>query len=116
MYLIHPAWIYLVSLTDNLLVVCAIAVALTLVATIILVCAYMSDDFMDEEEKRIKKAMRVSLIIFILSLLIVIFVPDKKTIIEMFIAKNVTIENAQIALDSIKNATDYVVSAIGKIG
>ena len=42
--------------------------------------------------------------------------PSEKRLIEMQIARFATVENAEWALDAIKSATDYIVSAIKELG
>ena len=54
----------------------------------------------------------VAAILFI----IYVFIPSRETLIEMQIARFTTVENAEWALDAIKSATDYIVSAIKELG
>ena len=48
--------------------------------------------------------------------IIYVFIPPRETLIEMQIARFTTVENAEWALDAIKSATDYIVSAIKELG
>ena len=43
------------------------------------------------------------------------FIPSRETLIEMQIARFTTVENAEWALDAVKSATDYIVSAIKEL-
>lgn len=45
-----------------------------------------------------------------------VFIPPRETLIEMQIARFATVENTEWALDAIKSATDYIVSAIKELG
>ena len=44
-----------------------------------------------------------------------VFIPSRETLIEMQIARFTTVENAEWALDAVKSATDYIVSAIKEL-
>lgn len=52
---------------------------------------------------------------FIVFSVLLIVVPPQETILEMMIAKHATYTNAGLALDTIKEACDYVVNAIGNL-
>ena len=65
------------------------------------------------------KAQRVATVLAILAVImsaIYTFIPSGETLIEMQIARFTTVENAEWALDAIKSATDYIVSAIKELG
>lgn len=53
-----------------------------------------------------------SIIAVIISVMLIVFLPRKQTIIEMMIANAVTADNIGAGVDAIKNAADYVVEAI----
>lgn len=128
-YIINPMWFYWISVAEN-------ACQLTLTAAILLVilsaCLFITAAFckyeavyknaVDEEcfeyktgvkmQKIATATIAVAAILFIIS----VFVPSKETLIEMQIARFTTVENAEWALDEIKSATDYIVSAIKELG
>ena len=52
----------------------------------------------------------------VIMFIIYVFIPSRETLIEMQIARFTTVENAEWALDAIKSATDYIVSAIKELG
>ena len=128
-YIINPMWFYWISVVDK-------ACQLALTAAILLVilsaalfiaaafCTYAAvyQNAVDEKcfeyvtgvkmQKIATAAVAVATILFI----ICVFVPSKETMIEMQIARFTTVENAEWALDAIKSATDYIVSAIKELG
>lgn len=69
----------------------------------------------DEVAKIWHKVAIVSSIVSAISGLIMIFVPDKTTSIEMLIARTTTYENAQLTVQGIKEVVDYIVQAIKSI-
>lgn len=54
-------------------------------------------------------------ILFLVFALATIFIPDKRTMIEMMIAKYATHENVKLTTDSIKEIVDYIINAIGEL-
>ncbi len=60
----------------------------------------------------VEEESRVSRLESKIGLLGVVFIPDKQTMIEMLVAKTATVENAEWTVDAVKQAVDYIVSAI----
>jgi len=61
---------------------------------------------------------RVAIVLFavaVILFIIYVFIPPRETLIEMQIARFTTVENAEWALDAVKSATDYIVSAIKEL-
>lgn len=64
------------------------------------------------------KAQRVATVLAVLAVImsaIYAFIPSRETLIGMQIARFTTVENAEWALDAVKSATDYIVSAIKEL-
>ena len=61
------------------------------------------------------KVAVIASVVSVISGLIMIFVPDKTTSIEMLIARTATYENAQLTVQGIKEVVDYIVQAIKSI-
>lgn len=64
------------------------------------------------------KVQRVAIVLFVVAVILFIihvFIPSRETLIEMQIARFTTVENAEWALDAVKSATDYIVSAIKEL-
>lgn len=116
-YIINPSWFYWIEVSDCIKG-CAIATAVIFLcaAIILAVVAKMDDDF---NEHRSANAKRKVLIYCLVSLAVcvavIIFVPSKRTLIEMMIAKKATYDNVSWTIEQIKEAVDYVISAIKEI-
>ncbi|MDD6827923.1 MAG: hypothetical protein PUE12_17790 [Oscillospiraceae bacterium] len=114
--IINPIWFYLMDVLDAVETVSGIVAILLGIIIIIVGIAYLnvadeSDIFTPLELKLVKCVICV----FIISILLVMFIPSKETIIEMMVAKYATYENASSAVDAVKNAADYIVDAVLKI-
>lgn len=128
-YIINPMWFYWLSVVDK---ACQLAITAAILLVILSAALFIAAAFckyaavyknaVDEEcfeyktgvkmQKIATAAVAVAAILFI----ICVFVPSKETLIEMQIARFTTVENAELALDAIKSATDYIVSAIKELG
>ena len=112
-YIINPSWFYWVHVVNGLQILLGIfAGILVLVAFICFITAY--DEYGDNKSKWEMRGTicTVTAVIFGVAL---IFIPSKSTLIEMQIAKFATYENAEWTIDKIKEAVDYIVSAIQNI-
>lgn len=110
-YIINPSVFYWISVVDGLKEVACGCFVLGIAALI--VCTILFSIATDESEKTVLKiGFYVSIPLTIAGLLGVIFIPDKQTLIEMLIAKNVTVENAEWSLDALKQAVDYIAQAM----
>lgn len=69
----------------------------------------------DKIAKIWRKIAVIAGIVSIFSGLMMIFIPDKYTSIEMLIAKTATYENAQLTVQGIKEIVDYIIQAIKSI-
>lgn len=109
-YIINPSWFYWINVVDGLRFVATFVVILLGItaAAVSLVCC--------EGEKRanvqLKKIMPILWVVWIASVLVLIFIPSKDTLITMMVAKYATYENAGLTVDALKSAIDYVVQAI----
>ena len=128
-YIINPMWLYWLSVVDRACQLVSTAAILLVIPSAALFiaaafCKYAAvyQNAVDEEcfeyatgvkMQRIATAVAaVAAILFI----IYVFIPSRETLIEMQIARFTTVENAEWALDAIKSATDYIVSAIKELG
>lgn len=120
-YIINPMWFYWLSVVDKACQLALTAAILLVILSAALFIAAACQNAVDEEcfeyttgvkmQKIATAAVAVAAILFI----ICVFVPSKETLIEMQIARFTTVENAEWALDAIKSATDYIVSAIKEL-
>ena len=114
--IISPLWIYLIHLADaihNL----AIVGIFTAIASLILLFAERTQydaDIPDEAKKlwRINRWMRVSITAIIICIVVLVVVPDKKTVYEMLAASMITPDNISFvenhAIDLIREIANAV--------
>lgn len=127
-YIINPMWFYWLSVAEK---ICQAAHTLAILLFICSAGAYIvtaafkfnaidDDGFNRECSDYIAgtKAQRVATVLAVLTIImsaIYAFIPSGETLIEMQIARFTTVENAEWALDAVKSATDYIVSAIKEL-
>lgn len=122
-YIINPSWFYWINVVDGLRFVATFVVILLGITAAVVSLVYgvnmkMIEDYPAscEGEKRanvqLKKIMPILWVVWIASVLVLIFIPSKDTLITMMVAKYATYENAGLTVDALKSAIDYVVQAI----
>lgn len=128
-YIINPMWFYWLSVADKICrATCSLAILLFICSAgaYIVTAAFkfnvIDDDGFNRECSDYiagTKAQRVATVLAVLAVImsaIYAFIPSRETLIEMQIARFTTVENAEWALDAVKSATDYIVSAIKELG
>lgn len=127
-YIINPIWFYWLSVVDRACQLVRTAAILLFVFSVgflivVALCRHIVFDC-DEcskgcsEYKAGGKVQRVAIVLFVVAVIlfiIYVFIPPRETLIEMQIARFTTVENAEWALDAVKSATDYIVSAIKEL-
>lgn len=111
-YVIDPLWIYLIGLVETL----KPALGFISIVSIILAFAIVGASADDKPEVR-KSCMKVGKILVIVSIVFgisYVFVPSKETVIQMLIAKNVTVDRVQIASDVVQNLYKDIIGVISK--
>ena len=111
-YIIDPRWFYFINIVGNLQAFMIIA-AICLVAAggIILGVLYAESGFKNcPKEARLGK---VCITVGIVLALALVFIPSKETLIEMEIAKHVTYDSTETAVQMIHEATDYILEKTG---
>lgn len=127
-YIINPMWFYWLSVVDK---ACQLIHTLAILLFIFSAAAYIvaavlkfnaiDYDGIDKECSEYvagTKAQRAATVFAVLTVIlfaIYAFIPPRETLIEMQIARFTTVENAEWALDAVKRATDYIVSAIKEL-
>ena len=114
-YIINPAWFYWVNVADMLKLVSIMLFAISVVSLITsAVIALANRDFGEEDNdyKTAKRFFKRCVVLIVVFGLLFAFIPDKQTLIEMQIARYATYENAEITIDAIKGAVDYIVDAM----
>ena len=112
-YIINPSWFYWVQVVDTLGLIATVFFAISLIGGIIfLVGRWVGVYDYDDERRFYKKVCKIVLPVFIISLLAMVLIPSKETLIEMQIAKYATYENAAWTVESIKSIVDYIIEAV----
>lgn len=116
-YIINPSWFYWIEVADCIKGCALVAAIILLIAVIILaIVAKISDDFGETKEAKVqRKVLLYCLIGLAVSAAVVIFVPSKRTLIEMMIAQKATYDNVSWTIEQVKEAVDYIVTAIKDI-
>lgn len=93
--IINPWIIYVLPLVDTLIAVLSVVSMLAMTSLIIL---YIDDEFRKDMGTKIVKVVWV---VFIISTLLAIFIPNKETLIAMYVANQVTPDNLSHAQEII---------------
>lgn len=122
-YIINPSWFYWLGVVESMrgfmlavfiVSIVGIGAALIIIPVDVkLIRDY--PDVCDFEKKTVQfftKALKVAIGVCIVTVLFLVFVPSKETLIEMMIAKRATYENAAWTVDAVKSAVDYIIQAI----
>lgn len=122
-YIINPSWFYWLGVVEAMrgfmlavFIVSIVGIGAALI--IIPVDVKLIQDYpntCDFEKKTVQfftKALKFAIGVCIVTVLFLVFVPSKETLIEMMIAKQATYENAAWTVDAVKSAVDYIIQAI----
>lgn len=121
---IPPSFFYWLSVCDGLSIVSAAAAVVSVLTAIGCGIAYFAekdfaDSFNDEKSARsaaaLLRMLRILLFVIPCSVVCAVFIPSKQTLLSMTVAKFATYENAQLTVDAIKEAVDYIVQAIAQL-
>ena len=110
-YIIDPMWFYWIGVIDSLKIL-ALALDIFCVIGAGISLAFWLDTCDDDYQKLSSRYGRAFVVGFAVLSLILVFVPSRSTLIEMMIARTATTQNAEMTLDAIKSAVDYVSNAI----
>ena len=116
-YYINPIWFYLMNVGNGLkiaLIVIGVCALVFAVATLFCLwdsCLSLSD--MDEEEKKIAKAVKKATILGFILIFAGVLIPSKETCIEMMVASQVTHENVNTTKEELYNLIDYITDKVG---
>jgi len=117
-YIINPMWFYWINVVDTLRCIAIIAIIISAIATLVLaLIALVNSDWKDDDVYQFAvKAFKRMIILLIISSVAFAFLPSKATLIEIQIARYATQENAELTIDVIKSAVDYIVQTIQGVG
>ena len=110
--IINPLWFYLISVSSNLQMACAIIAVFTFVIIFIDVLMYQILEDIGTDFKGWRSKL---LIIGIICTFISILIPSKETCYQMMVASLVTKENIEMTAEAGKEAVDYIVDSIDKL-
>lgn len=113
-YIVNPSIFYWMSVLDAIDGVSIVFMTLSTAGVIVLTACFSCDhDWWDEDDKKLfQKWKRIVITVFVVSILFVVFIPSKETMVEMLVAKFATVENANWTLENVKSAVDYIVEAM----
>jgi len=114
-YIIDPMWFYWISVINCSKFFAFCLDTVCLIGAVVSFCCHFDAYGVwtrEDDAKKLMKLCRIFLVAFAVLSLFIIFVPSKRTLIEMMIARTATKQNAEMTLDAIKSAVDYVINAI----
>ena len=117
-YIINPAVFYWMSVLEGLKLITVIFFLIgcaAVVSTFIIWSVNADCDFDDPDAKRWFKFFKISIAITAVIAIVLIAIPSKNTMIQMLVAKCATYDNANLTVESLKSAVDYIVEAIKSI-
>lgn len=113
-YYINPIWIYWMNASNTLRFVLGLISCIGIVLYIgYTVCNVDFDD--DDEVKSHFKKSRAVIILLMVSTILAIFLPTKRTCQEMVVASIVTHENVEAAGEGVKEVFDYVIDRLNEL-
>lgn len=112
-YYINPIWFYLMNISSEIKsVLCGLS-AISLALSVLVLIGIIADGFGDEDdEKKILKISKKTIITSFIVLFIGIFVPSKETCIEMMVASQVTHENVTATKEEVYEIVDYITDKV----
>ena len=117
MYIVDPMTFYWLSVFEAIRAMFLVVSIIGGAAAVILPIVFFADSccWDEDEKKKYIKALIAVLIVLFVSVLLVIFIPSKQTMIEMMVARYATTENAEWTVDALKSAVDYIVEAMKSV-
>ena len=120
--IISPVWVYLIHLSNTIYTAAAILDVIVVIAWVAMFM-YKDSEFIGEpdpsEEKRIRrinKAMKRCVIVMFVCSIILIVVPDQKTMYEMLAASLITPDNIQAVEEHVIELIKQIANAVYNAG
>ena len=118
--IVNPAIIYLINLMGSLRVAFIIGAVIFAILTIFCAVEYedLKESNSNEDKQMTKKFFRASkrfLVCFVLTFILIVFVPSKDTCIEMIVASYVTPDNIDAGVEKTKETVDYIIDKIKEV-
>lgn len=112
--IISPWLIYVLGIIPTLKFILAILCFILPVISFLIFTQY-DMEYDGDDKKFYKKLIKILLMAFIISVLSLIFIPSKDTVIAMMVSKNITVENLSQGKEIVKNSIDYIFEKIEQI-
>lgn len=109
---INPMLIYLVNFCDNIRTVSVFLCISTIIAAIVIFFCGILDVETDEDKDRYISAIRYSIILFLISLVLVVVMPSKETALTMLVAYYITPNNIQAVQGNIVEFVAQLVATV----
>jgi uncharacterized membrane protein len=118
--IVNPVIIYLINLMGSLRVGFIIGAVIFAILTIFCAVEYedLKESNSNEDKQMTKKFFRASkrfLVCFVLTFILIVFVPSKDTCIEMIVASYVTPDNIDAGVEKTKETVDYIIDKIKEV-
>ncbi len=114
--IINPMWFYWLNVLTALKYISLVGVIVCGILFVICGIIYASDRDAGDDSPFMRKAVMRLCIVFVSLVIAAIFIPSQETLVTMKVAEYATYENAEIAIDAIKSAAQYIIEAIGEAG
>lgn len=117
MCVISPMLIYLLGLVDSLLPILSISsLALIFVSPFIWIIAECNPDgdMTEYTKQKYKKFAKNCVVVSVILMIFYIIIPNKETITQMFIAKNITVDRVQIASEVVQKIYNDIIGIMNK--
>ena len=114
-YIINPSWFYWLSVAEATKIVSFIIAGIAMLVTVVFMIGMLENiqyGEQDEDYIRHKKIFKIFIAVAIVFFVAGILIPSRQTLIEMMVAKFATYENARLTEQAIKDAVDYIISAV----
>lgn len=115
--IINLWWLYGIGVVDKVLTIAVVGVIIFLGTLLFMAIIYYLDYYTltSEERETSKKLIKKLVVASIVSCVIAVTIPNKKTIYAMFAANYITSNNVQAIGGDIKGAVDYIFEKIEEL-
>lgn len=119
-YIISPSWVYWTGICNVVGIILGIIAIFSGIAVATCIVARIVFTFSDYEEyeheiKTTTHILKISIIVFVITVLGAIFIPSQETMIMMKATELATKENMQYTSQQLKELIDYIITAIKTI-
>ncbi len=109
--IINPIWFYLIQVSNSFKIASGVGAAILGVVAFFIFAASQETYYEETEEKYIK-VCKLCIKVAVILLVLAVVLPSQETCYQMLIASQVTTENINTLIDTVKNCVDYIVNAL----